>query len=158
MEGREPRVIRQKTGLLFLTILSIAVTGNCAPADAAPLLRLQTNKYAVAGITDAAAAERFLRALQQAVAKNDRNKVAAFLDYPITVNGAGYRIALRRPADLLKRYDAVFNRKVKSALASQRAERLFVNDQGVMIGSGEIWFNQMGSGRKASFKITAINH
>jgi 4-hydroxy-L-threonine phosphate dehydrogenase PdxA len=64
-------------------------------------LTQQPNKYEVAGIHDAAAAETFFLDLQEAVAKDDRGKVAAMIHYPITVQIAGLKVKLQRSPDLL---------------------------------------------------------
>lgn len=114
------------------------------------------NRYAVAGIDNAAAAERFLRGLQRAVARNERGKVAGMVDYPLRVTIDGRKRTLNRRADLLRRYDLVFNRKVRQSLARQKAGDLFVNWRGVMIGSGEIWFGPRPEGK--TLRIIAINN
>lgn len=116
----------------------------------------QTGKYSVAGIDDDAAVERFLHDLQEAVSKNERAKVASMIAYPIKVHVGRHRAVVRNKSDLLRKYDLVFNQKVKEALKKQQAYDLFVNWQGVMVGDGEIWFNQMVRGR--SIKIIAINN
>lgn len=137
-----------KITLALLLGLSIVIL----PASSAQ----QTGRYEVAGIDNAAAAENFFAELRRAVAEDERAKVAAMIAYPIFVSIAGRRIRLRRQADLLRRYNLVFNRRVREALARQQVSELFVNWQGVMIGDGEIWFNQMPNSR--DFKITAVNN
>ncbi len=78
------------------------------------------------------------------------------VSYPITVMIAGRKVKLRNRADFLRRYNLAINQRVKHAIAGQRAEDLFVNYQGVMIGDGEIWFNQLS--RSKLIKIIAINN
>ena len=116
----------------------------------------QTGKYSVAGIDDDAAVGRFLHDLQEAVSKNDRARVASMIAYPIKVRVGRHRAVVRNRSDLLKKYDLVFTQKVKEALKKQQTADLFVNWQGVMIGDGEIWFNQAVGGKL--LKITAINN
>ncbi|OLE54511.1 MAG: hypothetical protein AUG51_07955 [Acidobacteria bacterium 13_1_20CM_3_53_8] len=134
--------------LALLIVLSIGIVSVSSAQ--------QTGRYEVAGIDNAAAAESFFYKLQRAVAEDNRAKVASMIDYPIFVRVAGRRIRLRRKVDLLGRYNLVFNHGVRQALARQRVSELFVNWQGVMIGDGEIWFNQMPN--SSAFKITAINN
>lgn len=114
------------------------------------------DRYEAAGIEDAAAAERFFRRLQTAVARNERAEVAGMVAYPLRVRVDGRTVVLRNKADLLRRYSQVFNRRVRQALAGQKADRLFVNWQGVMIGNGQIWFNQQPGGR--AFRIIAMDN
>ena len=116
----------------------------------------KANKYEVAGIDDAAAVEKFFHNLQEAVARSDRVGVASVVSYPITVMIAGRKVKLRNRADFLRRYNLAINQRVKHAIADQRAEDLFVNYQGVMIGDGEIWLNQLY--RSKLIKIIAINN
>ena len=140
-----------------MKVVIALLLGLCLSAlPARASLTQQSNKYEVAGIDDAAVAEKFFRNLQEAVAKDDRAKVASMISYPITVMIGGRKVKLRRRADLLRRYNFVVNRKVRRAVAKQKAEDLFVNWQGVMIGDGEIWFNQL-YGTKL-IKVIAINN
>ena len=139
--------------LLFVLVLSLSVVAQVSEVG----LAQQSEKYKVAGISDGAAAEKFFFELQKAVAKDDRAKVAAMIDYPISVNAGRRKIRIRAKAELLRRYDLVINRKVKQALSRQKVADLFVNWQGVMVGDGEIWFNQMSVGDKV-FKVIAVNN
>jgi hypothetical protein len=133
--------------LTFALVLFVLI--NVCRATAAQ----QQNKYAVAGIEDAEAADKFFLDLKKSVEKNERHKVILMVDYPINVLIKGRRTRLRSKAELLKNYDVVFNANVKKALAKSSAPS-FVNYQGVMIGDGEIWFNLI----KDKLKITAINN
>ena len=42
--------------------------------------------------------------------------------------------------DCEARYDAIFTMAVRKAIGTQQFEELFVNQSGVMIGMGEVWF------------------
>lgn len=137
--------MKNKTAI-FLAFLII-------PASA---IAQQTGKYSVAGIENDAAVESFLHDLQEAVSKNERAKVASIIAYPIKVRVGRHREIIRKKSDLLKRYDSVFNQKVKEALGKQKVSDLFVNSQGVMVGDGEIWFNQMAGSK--NIRIVAINN
>ena|SRR5258708_3931651 len=119
-------------------------------------LAQKVNKYEVAGIDDAAAVEKFFHNLQEAMARGDRVRIASMVSYPITVMIAGRKVRLRNRAEFLRRYNVAINLRVKHAVAGQNVENLFVNYQGVMIGDGEIWFNQPS--RSKLIKIIAINN
>jgi len=135
-----------------IIIISLLVVANILSSGFAGA----RGKYEAAGISDSKAAENFFLHLQQAVRNNQRAKVAAMMSYPISVRVRSRKVKLRAKADLLKRYDFVFNKKVKHALAAQKIPDLFANWQGIMIGNGELWFNQMPVSH--NFKITAINN
>ena len=130
-------------------LLAILVLSSLALAQ-------EANKYEVAGIDDAAAVEKFFHNLQEAMARGDRVRIASMVSYPISVMIAGRKVRLRNRAEFLRRYNAAINLRVKQAVAEQNVENLFVNYQGVMIGDGEIWFNQPS--RSKLIKIIAINN
>ena len=121
----------------------IALLATSAPA-------LADNPYAAAGITNPAHVTQFLARLKQAVAAADPAAVAAMVNYPITVQSRTYRDA----AALRANYARVFTPEVKAAVAAAKADDLFARDQGVMIGNGEIWMNEING----SMKIITVNH
>jgi hypothetical protein len=102
-----------------------------------------------AATSDAAGANRFgqdhkafLSRLQVAVRANDRGAVIKLIDFPLRVNSQG-RTRLYRDAQSVQRdYDRIFTPQVRRAILGQRVDQLFVRDQGVMIGNGEVWFDQ----------------
>jgi hypothetical protein len=135
-----PRVI------LVLLIALFAGASDPARAD---------NQYAVAGITNPAHVTQFLAGLKQAVATDDRAAIAAMVKYPLTVHSsAGRPATYRNAAALSANYTRVFTPEIKAAVAAAKPDDLFVRDQGVMIGNGEIWMNEIGG----SMKIITVNH
>ncbi len=116
----------------------------------------QTGRYSNAGIDNDAAVEAFFLELKEAVSKDDQSKVADMINYPLNVNGRGHKEVIRKKSDLLKRYQSVFTPQVKVALSKQEVSDLFVNSQGVMIGNGEIWFNQIFGSN--NIRIITINN
>ena len=63
---------------------------------------------------------------------------------------AGIR-RLRTPAERVAHYDAIFSDVCRAAIAQALPRNMFVRDQGVMLGKGEVWFNADG-------KVIALNH
>jgi hypothetical protein len=115
---------------------------------------LADNPYANAGISDPAHVSQFVARLKHAVAADDRAGVVAMVNYPLTVNSLGGRsMAYRNAAALSADYPRVFTPKVKAAVAAAKADDLFARDQGVMIGNGEIWMNEI----RGSMKIITVN-
>jgi hypothetical protein len=131
--------------ILVLLIGLFAVTSDLARAD---------NPYAVAGISDPAQVTLFLVRLKQAVAADDHAAVAALVRYPLTVSSDGRSTTYRNAGALSATYARVFTPEVKAAVAAAKPDNLFVRDQGVMIGNGEIWINEVGG----SMKIITVNH
>ena len=126
----------------------IALLASASPA-------LADNPYEVAGISNPAHVPQFLNQLKRAMAADNRAAVAAMVQYPLTIIlPSGRRKTYSDPASLTADYATVFTPDVVSAVASAQVGNLFVRDQGVMIGQGEIWMNQVG-GR---MKIITVNH
>jgi hypothetical protein len=144
---------KQEDGIGMKNKIAILLAFLIIPATA---IAQQTGKYSAAGIDNDAAVERFLHDLQEAVSKNQRAKVTSMIAYPIKVGVGRHREVIRKKSEMLKKYDSVFNQKVKEALGKQKVSELFVNGQGVMVGDGEIWFNQMAGSE--NIRITAINN
>jgi len=103
-----------------------------------------------------AAVKQFLRDLQEAVASDNRSRVAQLVEFPIAIQVSGKRKTLRNRSQLLTNYDVAFDAKVKGFIAKQEFSTLFCNWQGIMIGRGEIWINKVGSPPR--IKIVAINN
>ena len=129
----------------FLIALFVAASG-LARAD---------NPYAVAGISNPAHVTQFLARLKQAMAADDHAAVAAMLKYPLTVNSSSERpITYRSATAMSANYARVFTPEVEAAVAAATPGNLFVRDQGIMIGNGEIWMNEVGG----TMKIITVNH
>lgn len=120
------------------------------------------SRYITAGIENAAAFENSFRALQAAVAANDKVKMMGFILYPLRVNGwlgdeSGKNTAqFSNRSEVLENFDEIFTVQIKEAILKQKVESLFVNWQGVMVGKGEVWLS--GSDKSpARYGIIAVN-
>jgi hypothetical protein len=132
--------------ILALLIALLAVPFGPALAD---------NPYAVAGISNPAQVTEFVVRLKQAMAADDRTAIAGMVNYPLRVNSAAGRPRFYRNAAALRaNYARVFTPEIKEAIAAAKPADLFARDQGVMIGNGEIWMNEIGG----SMKIITVNH
>ncbi len=116
--------------------------------------------FTVAGLEEAEVSA-FFETLKQAVARDDRRKVASLVAYPITVQLDGQPTTLKDTAEFVARYPDLLNEHVKAAVQAAEVNRLFVNWQGVRVGRGEIWFGGVYEGDEAQqtygIKIVAIN-
>jgi hypothetical protein len=83
----------------------------------------------------------FLHALQAAVAADDRKQVAAMVSYPLKAKVHGHAVSIHTTQQFLSHYDALLPPATRTLIADQTYEALFVNTQGVMIGSGQLWFS-----------------
>jgi hypothetical protein len=78
---------------------------------------------AAAFLLAATSAEALLAELQRAVARDDRQAVAALIQYPLTIAVSGMRIPIPDSAALVKSYDAVFTPEIKAAIRDGSAIR-----------------------------------
>jgi hypothetical protein len=107
----------------------------------------------------AAGSRAFVVALQKLVRAGDKEGIAALVGYPVnanrTVHGKLTHSMIRNQAQFVAAYDSLFSENVKTAILNPDAVRcLFANDQGFMIGDGQVWFEQTAS---KSFRISALN-
>ena len=94
-------------------------------------------RFALTGLTDAKVETFFLK-LQHAVDTHDVKRIATMISYPPVVNGKATVLS----SDYFKKhYNDIFTKNVVAAVRRQKYGSLFGNDQGVMIGNGELWFS-----------------
>jgi hypothetical protein len=103
----------------------------------------------------------FLSRLQAAVRADDRRAVTALIAFPLRVNTASGARIYRDGRSVERDFARIFTPKVRQAILAQRADQLFVRDQGAMIGNGEVWFDQTCPNSACSsagpVRITAVN-
>lgn len=109
-------------------------TPTTAPASASVDQSITTN------VGDPAKFRELMTALQQGIQKHDASAVAALVDYPIDINPHTKQVLhIRTPAAFIAQYDSIVTPHIADVVSKQKYEDLFVNDQGAMFGSGEIW-------------------
>ena len=101
----------------------------------------------------ASQARSFFATLQRVVESNDSAKFARLIHYPVRLSGA-HVTKITRPSELIRKYSSIMTSEMRKAILAQTPECLFANGQGVMIGNGQIWFQQDQGGK---FKIITIN-
>jgi len=102
----------------------------------------------------------FLGQLQAAVAADERVRVAGMVSYPLKTKIHGHVVRIGTTQQFLAHYDQLLPQATRTLLAAQSYEELFVNSQGVMIGSGQLWFSGICNDALCSrrtIKIIAFN-
>jgi hypothetical protein len=99
----------------------------------------------------------FLSRLQAATGANDRRAIVRLVAFPLRVNAPGGTRIYRDAPSVERDFDQIFTAKVRRAILGERPGKLFVRDQGAMIGNGELWFDQVCRGPSCSVRITAVN-
>jgi hypothetical protein len=100
--------------------------------------------------------ESSIKAFQHAVATGSREDVAAFIRYPIKVTIDGGTKVIRSPDAFVKQYDAIMTPEIVDAVKNQAYGDLFVNDQGVMFGDGQVWMDAICIGSKCRQSVIQV--
>jgi hypothetical protein len=109
------------------------------------------SKYSRAGIEtmeQTAEVDAFFENFQKAIAMNQKDLVASMTLYPLSVYTQKGAVRIANRADLIKRYDFVFDQTVKSKLESLTSNDLFATDHGIGAGDGVVWIGPPLSQKK----------
>ena len=127
---------------------NIIVTGSRIPPPNSPAAKARSERDEKAFAADQVAPDlgygHVLDRLQQAFRRGDRGEVIALIAFPLRVNARDGSRLYRDARSVEQNYEQIFTPKVRRAVLAQRADRLFVRDQGAMIGDGEVWFDAAG--------------
>ena len=109
-------------------------TPTPAPATTAIDQSIATN------VGDPAKFREVMTAFQQDVQAHDASAVASLVSYPIDINPHTKQVLhIRTSADFIAQYDSIITPHIADVVSKQKYEDLFVNYQGAMFGSGEVW-------------------
>lgn len=123
------------TSTLRATVFALAALLSAVPHASAQEETLDQQLERTAGIQPDAA-KAFFDALRGTVGRSEQANACALLAYPLQ-HASG---VVADAAACVARYDTLFTIPVRRAIGRQRYEELFVNDSGVMLGVGEVWF------------------
>jgi hypothetical protein len=100
--------------------------------------------------------QQFLTELQKAVAAEAHERVAYLVSYPLRARIGAHRTTIHNVAQFLARYDALLPPASTAAIRAQSYATVFANAQGVMIGSGQVWFSGVCADRLCSKRLIRI--
>ncbi len=101
--------------------------------------------WSAAGFDDPAGFKQFMLRFKDWVKNDQKDSVTAHVQFPLR--------EYKTEKSFLTSYGKIFDASLKAKVDSQRLDRIFRNQQGAMIGSGEIWFASLPNG----YRIIAIN-
>lgn len=135
--------------------LAVAVTAFSAPfmvsshnnmfTPVAEAAAVSNNPYYVAGIDDPAEFTTYFAKLQQAVKAGNTKAVADLVNYPLRLNKDGKSFNIFTKEEFVQKYDRLFTPEVRQKLLAQKADKVFVNWKGIMIGEGELWIGKVNN-------------
>lgn len=103
----------------------------------------------------------FLSRLQSAAGANDKRAILQLVGLPLRVNFDAGPKTYHDRRSVERDFDLIFTPHVRQAILDQRADQLFTNYQGAMIGAGEIWFDEScansSCSRRGPVRIRAVN-
>lgn len=112
-----------------------AEPASTAPGDAPPedaRARIETL------LGDAAQYEKVFNAFKIAVVGGDRAAVVEEVRFPLNIAGEK---KITGPGEFQRNYEKIITPAVVKAVSEQDFGKVFVNQQGVMIGDGQVWLN-----------------
>lgn len=87
---------------------------------------------------DAAQYEKVFNAFKIAVVGGDRAAVVEEVRFPLNIAGEK---KITGPGEFQRNYEKIITPAVVKAVSEQDFGKVFVNQQGVMIGDGQVWLN-----------------
>lgn len=124
-------------------------------AEATNAMSKEDNPFEAAGINDPKAFIQMFELAKAAVAADEKAAVAELILLPLQVNGET-PMKIKSKEEFIEKYDQIMTKPVKDALAAQKVDDLFVRDQGVMVGNGQLWFGASAEEPQV-YGIIAVN-
>ncbi len=96
---------------------------------------------------------------QKAVRAHDAAAAAALVSYPIDVTIGGKKTRIADAKAFAMQYDAIVTPAIAAAVQNEKYDDMMVNDQGIMLGQGEVWVNgicQDTACKTADVKVVTI--
>ena len=97
-----------------------------------------------------------IKTIQEALAAHDVAALSGYIGYGETMRVNGAETVIADEEDLSARFDQIFNAKVVAAVTAQPYETLFVNQDGIMFGTGELWINGICDDEACEFPFVTI--
>jgi len=101
----------------------------------------------------------FFNDLKSALIGEQKEQVASFVAYPVSVYAGEKEIVLKNAKEFLSKYNQVITAKVRSVIQHQNPDDLVKNWRGVMVGDGEMWFARIkpDGAKQFEYKIIAFS-
>ncbi|GGG59977.1 hypothetical protein [Paenibacillus radicis (ex Gao et al. 2016)] len=98
------------------------------------------NPFEAAGVSDPIAFGKMFRDVRVSVMIHHKEKLADLILYPLMVHDGKETRTIEDKAQFLEEYDTIITADVEKVLKDQRVNALMATEEGVMAGSGEVWF------------------
>lgn len=88
--------------------------------------------------------EAMVARVRQAILDGNEIEVAKHTNFPLRVNGTHYSLTIRNAAELKANWSRIFTPEFLSKLRMDVPHEMFVHEGEVMLGDGELWFDDKG--------------
>ncbi|RXR06614.1 hypothetical protein [Pseudoxanthomonas composti] len=112
-----------------------------APANADPAAAREMDARVERVLGEAPAYRAMVASLKRAVAAEDAAAVAAMVHYPLQARIGGTRIEVKDAAQFQAQYAQLMVPEITRAIAGQDYDAALVNQQGIMLGDGQVWIS-----------------
>lgn len=112
---------------------------DAAASDPAAAKAMDARVERVLG--EASAYRAMVASLKQAVAAQDAAAVAALVHYPLEARIGGERVEVNDAAQFQAQYAQLMAPEIVRAIQTQDYDRALVNQQGIMLGDGQVWIS-----------------
>lgn len=80
-------------------------------------------------------------------------QLARYVNFPLNVNIKPKKLVIKNTKGLTKHYKKIMSEKVRSYIYYTDTKKVFCNNEGLMLGKGQVWLRRF----KNQYKITALN-
>ena len=140
----------------------------CAFPEGAFAVEPADSTYDIGGASggDSASFAKWYAAFKKAVQKNDKQTVAKFVTFPLSVNwgsepdpytgveGSEHSTDYTLKS-FLSNYDRIFSKSLRDYLINAWKSDFWDRDQGICLGNGGVWFDAQGN--PPTYKVKTIN-
>jgi len=103
--------------------------------------------------------ENFVSKIQSYIVNENKEQLAEQINYPINVKINGKTIKIHNKDELIKNYEKIFDVAYKQKISKAPTKYLLASPQGIMVGLGLIWINDVILADSSSkLMIIAINN
>ena len=108
-------------------------------ASHAQFWREGESRYISAGFDNEAQVDQFMARFRLAVMAHDVDAAAKMIRFPIYASIDGKRETITTAQEFAKKYDKIMKQEYVDRVRGSLPCHMFARDQGVMLGSGEVW-------------------
>jgi hypothetical protein len=106
-----------------------------------------SQRYGGAGAASDELVEKNVQGFYFAVLRGDKGETAKYVSFPLSFSLNNQSRTVYNRTAFLRYYDQIFTKAFLGKVAKGIPHHMFINWQGIMIGNGEVWFDENGKAR-----------